>query len=181
MDISSLAAALHGFETEVVVLHRPFFDWLRSMYSEKQPRMSLEEYAADCILDAGSVRDRNSVAVCVRDRNSVAVYTRYSQHFRNVTMRGFAAGYIKRFVCIDVRAKAFCHHLQTTPEIRANGNKSAAYWHGGCMTADQKELVWAVSALMEAQAQALMATGEMAMNLTELRDRFAQAPYYRVC
>ena len=41
------------------------------------------------------------------------------------------------------------------------------------MAADQKELLWAVSAVMEAQAQALMATGEMAINLTELRDRFS--------
>jgi len=170
MDIPSLAAALHGFETEVVVLHRPFFDWLRSMYSTIHPPMSLEEFAADRILDAASGRDSSSVAV----------YTRYSQHFRNVTMRGLAAGYITRFVCIDVRAKAFCRHLQTTPETHANGNKSVAYWHGGCMAADQKEFLWAVSAVIEAQAQALMATGEMPMNLTELRDRFAQAPY-RVC
>jgi len=170
MDIPSLAATLHGFETEVVVLHRPFFNWLRSMYSQIHPPMSLEEFAADRILDAASGRDRSSVAV----------YTRYSQHFRNVTMRGLAAGYITRFVCIDVRAKAFCRHLQTTPETHANGNKSVAYWHGGCMAADQKEFLWAVSAVIEAQAQALMATGEMPMNLTELRDRFAQAPY-RVC
>ena len=48
------------------------------------------------------------------------------------------------------------------------------------MAADQKELLWAVSAVMEAQAQALMAPGEMTLNLTELRDRFSQAPY-RVC
>ena len=48
------------------------------------------------------------------------------------------------------------------------------------IAADQKELLWAVSAVMEAKAQTLMATGEMAMNLTELRDSFAQAPY-RVC
>ena len=265
MDIPSLAAALHGFETEVVVLHRPFFDWLQSLYSEVHPPMSLEEFAADRIPDVPSVRDtRYSVAVdtrysqhfrnvtmrglaagyitrfvcidvrakacchlqttpethvngnksvaylfdwlwslysqvhppmsleefaadriidvaSVRDtRYSVAVYTRYSQHFRNVTMRGLAAGYITRFVCIDVRAKAFCRHLQTTAETHVNGNKSVAYWHGGCMTADQKEVLWAVSAVIEAQAQALMATGEMPMNLTELRDRFAQAPY-RVC
>ena len=95
-------------------------------------------------------------------------------------MRGLAAGYITRFVCIDVRAKAFCRHLQTTPETHANANKSVAYWHRGCMAADQKEFLWAVSAVMEAQAQALMAPGEISLNLTELRDRFAQAPY-RVC
>ena len=181
MDIPSLAAALHGFETEVVVLHRPFFDWLRSLYSEMHPRMSLEEFAADRILDAASGRDTVAWGRC--SMSSVAVYTRYSQHFRNVTMRGLAAGYITRFVCIDVRAKAFCRHLQTTPETHArNGSKSVAYWHGGggCMAADQKEFLWAVSAVIEAQAQALMATDKMPMNLTELRDRFAQAPY-RVC
>ena len=81
MDIPSLAAALHGFETEVVVLHRPFFDWLRSKYFQNHPPMSLEEFAADRVLDAASGRDQSSVAV----------YTRYSQRFRNVTMRGLAA------------------------------------------------------------------------------------------
>ena len=169
MDIPSLAAYLHGFETEVVVLHRPFFDWLRSYYSQIHPPISLEEFAADRILDGARGRDQSSVAVY-----------RYSQHFRNVTMRGLAAGYITRFVCFDVRAKKLCRHLQTTPETHVNANKSVAYSHEGCMAADQKELLWAVSAVMEAQAQTLMATGEMAMNLTELRDRFAQAPY-RVC
>ena len=59
MDISSLAAALHGFETEVVVLHRPYFDWLRSMYSQNHLPMSLEEFAADRILDAAGGRDRS--------------------------------------------------------------------------------------------------------------------------
>ena len=83
---------------------------------------------------------------------------------------------------MEVRAKAFCRHLQTTPETHAHGhaNKSVDYWHRGCMAADQKEFLWAVSAVMEAQAQALMAPGEISLNLTELRDRFAQAPY-RVC
>merc|ERR1711920_302264 len=83
MNIPFLAAALRGFETEIVVLHRPFFDWLRSLYnqlysfggelySKSHPPISLEEFAADHILDR-------------QDRSSVAVYTRYSQHFRNVT------------------------------------------------------------------------------------------------
>ena len=164
MDILSVAAYLHGFETEVVVLHRPFFDWLRSFYSELHPPTSLEEFATDRILDGARERDQSSVAA----------YTRYSQRFRNVTMRGLAAGYITRFVCIDVRAKAFCRHLQTTPETHRN--MQTRVWltrmeDRGCMAADQKELLWAVSAVMEAQAQALMATGEMAVNLTELRDR----------
>ena len=53
----------------------------------------------------------------------------------------------------------------------------ASWMHG---RPDQKEFLWAMSAVMEAQTQALMATGEMPMNLTEVRDRFAQAPY-RVC
>ena len=57
MDIPSLAAALRGFETEVVVLHRPYFDWLRSMYSQNHLPMSLEEFAADRILDAAGGRD----------------------------------------------------------------------------------------------------------------------------
>jgi hypothetical protein len=100
-------------------------------------------------------------------------------------MRGLAAGYITRFVCIAVRAEKLCRDLQKTPEVHVNANKSLSFdssgsRYDGCMTADQKELLWAVSAVMEAQAQTLMATGEMAMNLAELRDRFAQAPY-RYC
>ena len=45
------------------------------------------------------------------------------------------------------------------------------------MTAAQKELLWAVSVSFEAQAQALMASGEMSLNMSELSTRFAQAPY----
>ena len=53
-----------------------------------------------------------------------------------------------------------------------------SYWgEPGCMAADQKELLWAVSATIEAQAQALMGKGEAA-NLTDLRNRFDQAPYH---
>jgi len=119
--LGSLSAC--GFETEVVVLHRPFFDLLRSFYSQIHPPIkSLEEFAADRVLDGAPGRDQSSVAV----------YTRYSQHFRNVTMRGLAAGFITRFVCFDVRAKELCRHLQTTPETHVNANKSVAYSHEGC-------------------------------------------------
>ena len=69
-------------------------------------------------------------------------------------------------------------YLQAKQEQHRNANKSVSYWgEPGCMAADQKELLWAVSATIEAQAQALMGKGEAA-NLTDLRNRFAQAPYH---
>merc|ERR1712166_1164058 len=110
MNISALAAALHGFETAVVVMHRPFFDWLRSMYTQLRPPMSLESFAAVNIPGAAAGSDQSSVAV----------YNRYSQHFRNVAMRGLTEGYITRFVCLDVQAEALCRRLQMTREKKAN-------------------------------------------------------------
>ena len=170
MNISALAAALHGFETAVVVMHRPFFDRLRSVYTQHRPPMSLESFAAVNIPGAAAGSDQSSVAV----------YNRYSQHFRNVAMRGLTEGYITRFVCLDVQAETLCRSLQMAREKKANANKSVTYWHGkaGCMTVDQKELLWSLSAEIETQARGHMGTGEVSrLNLEELRAQFDQAPY----
>ena len=137
------------------------------------PSMSLEEWASS---------DRILLAAALRDHSSVAVYNRYIQHFRNVVMRGLTDGYIRRFICIDVRADGTCRRSETAQEVRSNEGKvvnPSHYWNGngGCMTAAQKELLWAVSVSFEAQAQALKASGEMSLNMSELSTRFAQAPY----
>lgn len=175
IDIPALATALRDFETAIVVMHRPYFDWLRSMYTQRRPPMSLEDFAsADRILAAGAGRDNSPVAV----------YKRYKQHFRNVTMRSLASGYIDDFVCNIVQADVTCRQLKSAPETLVNANKSSTYFaHTGCMTAGQKELLWTVSVGLEAQARALIMTfqrpgaGLSWLNLTELENQFAQAPY----
>ena len=169
MDIPALVTALRGFETTIVVMHRPYFDWLRSMYTQLRLPMSLEDFAsADRILAAGAGRDSSSVAV----------YSRYKQQFRNVAMRSLANGYINDFVCNLVQADVTCRQLKLAPETHVNANKSSTYFaHTGCMTAGQKELLWTVSVGIEAQARALIGPGLSWLNLAELKDQFAQAPY----
>ena len=169
MDIPALVTALRGFETTIVVMHRPYFDWLRSQYTQRRPPISLEEFAsADRILAAGAGRDSSSVAV----------YSRYKQQFRNVSMRSLANGYINDFVCNLVQADVTCRQLKLAPETHVNANKSSTYFaHTGCMTAGQKELLWTVSVGIEAQARALIGPGLSWLNLAELKDQFAQAPY----
>ena len=169
MNTSLLATALNAFDTKIVIFHRPFFEWIQSMYAEFRPRLTLEDFAAKSLLNAAAGRDRSSLSV----------YSRYARHFRSVTMRHLS-GVITRFVCSDVRAKAFCRHLKRVPETHSNHKR--VVFGNGCMSSDQKELMWSVSVVMEAEVKRLMAPGESSLspNLTELRKRFVQAPY-RLC
>ena len=172
VDIQRLATTLRGFDTEVFVMHRPFFDWVTSMYSEVHPQMSLEKYTADGLVDA--VRGKGF--------NSVAVHGRYSLHFGTVRMRALENGYITRFVCDDVRADTLCRLIRTsnTPDAHDNANKSHTYWKGSkCLTEDQKELLWATSLFLETKARLLMEKTEP-VSVTEFRALFDRVPY-RIC
>lgn len=174
MDIPYLASALRGFETSITVMHRPLFDWLRSRYTARAPRMPmpLEEFVTS---------DRILAAATKSDPSSLAVYKRYSQHFRDVRMRRLAPGYITDFICTDAQAHAACSSLHKYGEAHQNANKSTAYNRTGCFTDQQWELLWTASVGAEAEAQAIIDRSDKALlNLTELRYRYAHASY-RLC
>ena len=187
MDMPALATALRGFETTIVVMHRPYFEWLQSYYSELHPSMSLEEFAsADRIVGAAAGeagRDQYCTSArlynCTAPLTSVQLYNRYKQQFRSVRMSNLAEGYIRDFVCSIVQANATCSLLESARETHANTEKGE-FASPGCMLARQKELLWTVSVGIEAQAQALIGPGLSLQDLSALRDRFAQAPY-RLC
>ena len=187
MDMPALATALRGFETTIVVMHRPYFEWLQSYYSELHPSMSLEEFAsADRIVGAAAGEagwDQYCTSArlynCTAPLTSVQLYNRYKQQFRSVRMSNLAEGYIRDFVCSIVQANATCRLLESARETHAN-TETGEFAYPGCMPARQKELLWTVSVGIEAQAQALIGPGLSVQDLSALRDRFAQAPY-RLC
>ena len=187
MDMPALATALRGFDTTIVVMHRPYFEWLKSWYSELHPSLSLEEFAsADRIVgvaagEAGRGQYCTSVRLynCTDPLTSVQLYNRYKQQFRSVRMSNLAEGYVRDFVCNIVQANATCRLLESARETHIN-TEEGGFAYPGCMPARQKELLWTVSVGIEAQAQALIGPGLSVQNLSALRDRFAQARY-RLC
>ena len=187
VDMPALATALRGFETTIVVMHRPYFEWLQSYYSELHPSLSLEEFAsADRIVGAAAGEagwDQYCTSArlynCTAPLTSVQLYNRYKQQFRSVRMSNLAEGYIRDFVCSIVQANATCRLLESARETHAN-TETGEFAYPGCMPARQKELLWTVSVGIEAQAQAFIGPGLSVQDLSALRDRFAQAPY-RLC
>ena len=187
VDMPALATALRGFDTTIVVMHRPYFEWLQSYYSELHPSLSLEEFAsADRIVGAAAGEagwDQYCTSArlynCTAPLTSVQLYNRYKQQFRSVRMSNLAEGYIRDFVCSIVQANATCRLLESARETHAN-TETGEFAYPGCMPARQKELLWTVSVGIEAQAQAFIGPGLSVQDLSALRDRFAQAPY-RLC
>jgi len=171
-----LAATLRGFESTIAIVHRPYFDWVRSCYTEERSRglrqpMTLSEYVS-----ADRIRD----AAASLDVNSVSVYRRYAQHFSNVSMRPLGRGYVTDFMCLDVGANATCRKLKASPEVHMNvrGIDRRSIGKTSCMPASRKDLLWTVSVGIEAQAQALMGSASNVTEmLAELRTGFARAPY----
>ena len=170
-----LAATLRGFESTIAIVHRPYFDWVRSVYtnvrSKLRPPMTLSEFVS-----ADRIRD----AAASLDINSVSVYRRYAQHFSNVSMRPLGQGYVTDFMCLDVGANATCRKLKASPEEHRNvrGIDRRSIGKTSCMPASRKDLLWKVSVGIEAQAQALMGSASNVTEmLAELRTGFARAPY----
>ena len=173
-----LAATLRGFESTIAIVHRPYFDWVRSIYTQVRkglrPPMTLSEYVS-----ADRIRD----AAASLDVNSVSVYRRYAQHFSNVSMRPLGRGYVTDFMCLDVGANATCRKLKASPEVHMNvrGIDRRSIGKTSCMPASRKDLLWTVSVGIEAQAQALMGSpisfATVTEMLAELRTGFARAPY----
>jgi len=168
-----LAATLRGFESNIAIVHRPYFDWVRSLYTQVRsglrPPMTLSEFVS-----ADRIRD----AAASLDINSVSVYRRYAQHFSNVSMRPLGQGYIADFMCLDVGARATCRKLKASPEVHANVRGVRRIGNTSCMPASRKDLLWTVSVGIEAQAQALMGSASNVTEmLAELRTGFARAPY----
>lgn len=172
MDYGGLATALRGFDTTIVVVYRPYFEWLVSLYTQWRPHMPLEEFAN---------YENISLAVAGSDRSSLATYKRYARHFRNVSLHNLTRGFIEDIVCNDVQAASSCHHLQTTPiEKHVNANRKPSDWYTkrtGCMNASHMQMLWNVSVEFEVQAQAIMRAGPPSLNFSWLRTRFDAAPY----
>eukprot|EP00928_Gymnodinium_smaydae_P068495 TRINITY_DN5164_c0_g1_i1.p1 TRINITY_DN5164_c0_g1~~TRINITY_DN5164_c0_g1_i1.p1 ORF type:complete len:355 (+),score=24.85 TRINITY_DN5164_c0_g1_i1:83-1147(+) len=178
LNVSALAEALYGFEVAIVVIHRPYFEWIESLYSQKA-RLGNDQLAHVVglePLETFALR-RALISASGLDSSSIAVYNRYSEHFRRVSMRALAPHYIRRFVCNDVQAKTLCRRLQWTREMRKN-EKSGTILRGGaaCMNASEKELFWTVSVGLEAQAVALIGEGQT-LNLTDFRARFDRSSF----
>ena len=168
-----LAATLRGFESTIAIVHRPYFDWVRSLYTQMRrglrPPMTLSEFVS-----ADRIRD----AAASLDINSVSVYRRYAQHFSNVSMRPLGRGYVTDFMCLDVGANATCRKLKASPEVHKNVRGIEFIGNTSCMPASRKDLLWTVSVGIEAQAQALMGSASNVTEmLAELRTGFARAPY----
>ena len=168
-----LAATLRGFESTIVIVHRPYFDWVRSLYTQwrrrLRPPMTLSEFVS-----ADRIRD----AAASLDDNSVSVYRRYAQQFSNVSMRPLGQGYVADFMCLDVGANATCRKLKASPEVHENKRGVNFIGNNSCMPASRKDLLWTVSVGIEAQARALMRSApNVTEMLAELRTGFARAPY----
>eukprot|EP00928_Gymnodinium_smaydae_P091378 TRINITY_DN750_c0_g1_i15.p1 TRINITY_DN750_c0_g1~~TRINITY_DN750_c0_g1_i15.p1 ORF type:complete len:352 (-),score=17.78 TRINITY_DN750_c0_g1_i15:71-1054(-) len=180
MNVTALAEALHGFEASIVVIHRPYFEWIESRYSQALKNISSpgkrNVHISDSPLESFAM-SQALVSASGLDSSSIAVYNRYSKHFGRVSMRALAPDFIRRFVCDDVQATALCSQLQSTEEIHDNA-RTVTTPRGGtrCMNASEKELFWTVSVSLEAQALALIGETQM-LNLTDLRARFDRSSF----
>eukprot|EP00928_Gymnodinium_smaydae_P094174 TRINITY_DN7870_c0_g1_i1.p1 TRINITY_DN7870_c0_g1~~TRINITY_DN7870_c0_g1_i1.p1 ORF type:complete len:359 (+),score=21.26 TRINITY_DN7870_c0_g1_i1:87-1163(+) len=177
LNVSVLADALRGFDTTIVVIHRPYFEWISSVHSQRTTAVGdrLRPASVSDTLESFAMR-RVLRSASGLDSSSIAVYSRFSRDFGRVSMRALAPNYIRRFVCDDVQAKSLCRQLQWTQEMHNNTENATSAEGTACMNASEKELLWTVSVSLEAQALALIGEGQM-LNVTDLRARFDHSSF----
>ena len=167
VDIPLLAGALRLFRTTIVIVHRPYFQWLVSLHSEimhnryHHRRQRLHQGQQQ---DVPALEDFLTTDYIVNGASSsgfhtLAVYQRYRLYFDHVSLHAYSHTVLPEIVCTDMQASATCARLRSGGQIIANANKSALvaeYTPPSCMDSKRKQLLWTLSAGIEVQAQVIM-------------------------
>lgn len=179
VDIPLLAGALRLFRTTIVIVHRPYVEWLVSRHSETMQQRHAQKHDVqaleDFLTEATIIDTASSSGV-----HTLAVYQRYRLHFDRVSVHAYSRAVVPEIICTDMQASATCTWLRSRPQIIANANKSARvskYTKPSCMDSKRMQLLWTMTVGIEVQAREIMGQNISTSHLkSEMEQIFAESP-----
>ena len=173
VDVPLLAAALRPFETTVVVVHRPFVDWLVSYHAEYHLHYTREAALSGRVtLPPPALEDFLTHDFIIRQASSegtssLPVHQRFSRYFDNVLMFELSPTFHEDLVCHVLKAPHTCASIKRARPVVVNAKGSRAEERMAsrdekrlnstvCMDTATKRLLWALSVSIETRVRQLL-------------------------
>jgi len=151
MSVHMLKTFLAPWNTHVVLIYRPFYDWVVSLHNQRFYRWPnfppLTEWLTFDNIDAFA-SDTADVSF------SMGLRGRYLAHGFRVTVLALNSSLLFDFVCNVVGATRACQHLQEIPNVmdqRRNARKSSPCMAKVCLLSDKLQLLLNLSVQIDGE------------------------------
>ncbi|CAK0797922.1 unnamed protein product [Prorocentrum cordatum] len=135
--IAQLASDLRHVATKIVVVYRPFYEWIASVYRERNAKTISKAGFASWLTD--SVMEEWAA-----NRSSTSVYSRYAAHFSDVVMHSLDSSLLANIACDDLGAPRACAWFQGAKVRNANVKRKEDST-GECLSPAQRQTMETIS------------------------------------
>ena len=150
-----LIEILAPWRTQVVVIYRPFYDWVVSLHNQLMFAQKVSEPLTEWL-----TFDTLSFYASDKSSYSVAVQNRYLSHGFSVTVLSLNSSLLLDFVCGVMSASRTCQKLREVSTARVNARKSAPCKAKVCLSSDKLELMLNLSVELDGAMPAEVQRGE---------------------
>jgi len=143
--IAQLASDLSHVATKIVVVYRPFYDWIASVYRQRYARSGVSKvgfalWLTDSMMEGYATHF-----------SSTSVYSRYEAHFSDVVMHTLNSSLLTTIACDDLGAPRACKSFQKAEMVTLNV-KREPYSQGECLSPAQLRTLESISIEMHRKA-----------------------------
>lgn len=143
--VAQLASDLSHVTTKIVVVYRPFYDWIASVYRQRYENKGYSKVGFALWLTDSTMEEYATTIF------STSVYSRYAAHFSDVVVHKLDSSLLTNIACDDLGAPMTCDSFRksemVTRNVKTKGNST-----GECLSPAQRQTLENMSIDMHRKA-----------------------------
>jgi len=137
-QISQLASDLRPVATKIIVVYRPFYEWIASVYRQTNAKRGISKAGfASWLTD--SVMEEYAANL-----SSTSVYSKYAAHFSDVVMHNLDSSLLTHITCEDLGAPMACAWFRRS-DMAHHNVKRMEDSTGECLSPAQRQTMETIS------------------------------------
>mmetsp|Transcript_35274 Transcript_35274/g.79918 ORF Transcript_35274/g.79918 Transcript_35274/m.79918 type:complete len:306 (+) Transcript_35274:119-1036(+) len=138
LQIAQLASDLMPVTTKIIVVYRPFYEWIASVYRQTNAKRGISKAGfASWLTD--SVMEEYAANL-----SSTSVYSKYAAHFSDVVMHSLNSSLLANIACDDLGAPMTCASFRRS-EMTHENVKRKEDPTGDCLSPAQRQTMETIS------------------------------------
>mmetsp|Transcript_88316 Transcript_88316/g.233639 ORF Transcript_88316/g.233639 Transcript_88316/m.233639 type:complete len:307 (-) Transcript_88316:210-1130(-) len=147
--LAQLASDLRHVTTKVIVVYRPFYDWIASVYRQTNAKRGISKAGfASWLTD--SVMEEYAANL-----SSTSVYSKYAAHFSDVVMHSLDSSLLTNIACDDLGAPMTCASFRRSEMTFKNVKQKKST--GECLSPAQLQTLETISIDLHRKAFGILA------------------------